>query len=125
MTETSGVIASFRDLRVWQEAMELAREVYALCRRLPKEEVYGLASQMKRAAMSVPSNIAEGHSRYHRAEYRQFVYVAIGSLAELETQVWLGVELGFFREDEPDVVAALGRMDRLRGMLVTLGSRLA
>ena len=64
-------IASFRDLKVWQVGIELTKQIYPLCSRLPKDEIYGLASQMKRAAVSVPSNIAEGHSRSHRAEYRQ------------------------------------------------------
>lgn len=86
-------ITSFRDLRVWQEGIELVKEIYHLCARLPKDELFALANQMKRAAVSVPSNIAEGHSRKHRAEYRQFVYIAIGSLAELETQLAITREL--------------------------------
>ncbi len=88
-TTSHRVIASFKDLRVWQEGIELVKEVYSLCARLPKDELYGLASQMKRAALSVPSNISEGHSRNHRAEYRQCIYIAIGSLAELETQLFI------------------------------------
>ncbi len=116
-------IASFKDLRVWTEGVELVKEIYALCGQLPKEELYGLASQMKRAAVSVPSNIAEGHSRNHRAEYRQSTYIAIGSLAELETQLFIARELHLFRDDQ--IHPVLERVDRLRAMLITLGRKLS
>ena len=119
---TSREINSFKDLRVWQEAVELVRDVYALCATLPKEETYGLASQMKRAVISVPSNIAEGHSRNHRAEYRQSVFVSIGSLAEVETQLILARELTLVTGDE--LAPVFGRIDRLRAMLLTLGRKL-
>ena len=113
-------INTFKDLRVWQEGIELVKVTYALCAKFPKEELYGLASQMKRAAVSIPSNIAEGHSRKSRAEYRQFVYIAIGSLAELETQLILAKELEFLKEEEQ----ATGKINLLRAMLVTLGNKL-
>jgi len=79
-------INTFRDLRVWQAAVELVVEVYRLTGVLPKQETYGLVSQMQRAAVSIPSNIAEGHSREHIKEYLHHLSVAQGSLAELETQ---------------------------------------
>ena len=116
-------IASFKDLRVWQEAIELVKEVYNLCARLPKDELYALASQMKRAALSVASNIAEGHSRNHRAEYRQGVYIAIGSLAELETQLHVAKELQLL--DEESLTPTFTRIARLRAMLITLGRKLS
>ena len=115
-------ISSFKDLRVWEEGVQLVKEIYALCGRLPKEELYGLAIQMKRAAVSVPSNIAEGHARNHRAEYRQSVYIAIGSLAELETQLHIAKELNFLNEQA--IASVLARIDRTRAMLITLGRRL-
>ena len=115
-------IASFKDLHVWQEGIELVKEVYVLCSKLPKEELYSLAAQMKRAALSVSSNVAEGHSRGHRAEYRQFVFVAIGSLAELETQIIMAEELQFLHGE--DTASALLRIHRLRGMLITLARKL-
>ena len=93
-------IMTFKDLRDWQEGVELVKEVYVLCAELPKDELYALASQMKRAALSVPSNTAEGHSRHHRAEYRQSVYVAIGSLAELETQLRVSRELPCWKQTD-------------------------
>ena len=119
---TAKTIRTFKDLRVWQEAVELVKEVYGLCAALPRDELFGLGAQLKRAAISVPSNIAEGHSRNHRGEYRQATFVALGSLAEVETQLLIGRDLGLFADDR--LAAALARVDRLRGMLVTLGRRL-
>ncbi len=93
MTGENGYIRSFEDLRVWQEGMQLAEQVYRLCKQLPKEEIYGLASQMKRAVVSVPSNIAEGSERNGTKELIQFLYIARGFLAELQTQLMLAVRL--------------------------------
>ena len=118
----SDSIRNFKDLKVWQDGISLAKDVYLLCSRLPKEEMYGLSSQMKRACVSIPSNIAEGHSRNHRAEYRQFVFVAIGSLAELETQIFLGEELNFFKSNEIQPLSE--KVSKLRAMLITLGRKL-
>ena len=117
------LIASFKDLRVWEEGVELVKAVYKFCEGLPKEELYILVSQMKRAALSIPSNIAEGHSRNHRAEYRQSIYVAIGSLAELETQFCVAKELKLSTSEE--IAPLLSRIDRLRAMLITLGRKLS
>lgn len=83
----SEYIKSYEDLRIWQDAMHLAEIVYDLCSLMPKEEIYGLTSQMKRAAISVPSNIAEGSERNNTKELIQFLYIARGSLAELRTQL--------------------------------------
>ncbi|MDT7042366.1 four helix bundle protein [Candidatus Nitronereus thalassa] len=88
-------IKSFRDLEVWRLGKEIALEVYQSSKSFPKEEMYGLVSQMRRAAVSIPSNIAEGFIRIHNKEYRQFLYMALGSCAELETQVELSCDLGF------------------------------
>ncbi len=93
MTGDDGYIRSFEDLRVWQEAMTLAEQVYALCEQLPKEEKYSLVSQLKRASVSVPSNIAEGSERNGTKELVQFLYIARGSLAELQTQLMLATRL--------------------------------
>ena len=84
---------TYRELIVWQKAMALAEAVYGVANRLPDIERYGLAAQMRRSAISVPSNIAEGHERRSRAEYRRFVAIACGSLAELETQLDLAQRL--------------------------------
>ncbi len=78
---------SYKDLIVWQKSIELVKIVYALTKQLPKEEVYGLTSQMRRCAVSIPSNIAEGQKRNSISEYVQFLYIANSSAAELETQL--------------------------------------
>jgi len=89
----SDEVRTHKDLKVWQEAMKLAKTVYALTSEFPREEVYGLTSQMRRAAVSVPSNLAEGAARASNREFTQFLYIALGSLSELETQWMLAAEL--------------------------------
>lgn len=84
---------SYRDLLVWQKSISLCKLVYLTCDSFPKSELYGLASQMKRAAVSVASNIAEGQARQHLGEFRQFLAMANGSLAELDTQRIIAEEL--------------------------------
>ena len=81
------MVRSFRDLLVWQKSMRMAVLVYRLTQSFPREEIYGLSSQMRRAAVSIPSNIAEGHGRLGSNEYRQFLSVARGSNFELQTQL--------------------------------------
>ena len=88
-------IKSFRDLNIWQKGIDLVKDIYKETQHFPKEEVYGLTNQLRRAAISIPSNIAEGHIRQHRAEFRQFLSVALGSLAELETQLIISRELNY------------------------------
>jgi four helix bundle protein len=88
-------VQGFRGLRVWHSGMELVVAVYGLTRTLPKSEVYGLSSQMQRAAVSVPANIAEGHSRHNLREYLNFISIARGSLAEVETYLELVPLLGY------------------------------
>ncbi|MGD0346114.1 MAG: four helix bundle protein [Terracidiphilus sp.] len=88
------MIRSFRDLTVWQRSMQMAVSVYRLTRGFPKEETYGLISQMRRAAVSIPSNIAEGHGRLNTGEYRQSLGVARGSNFELQTQLEIARALG-------------------------------
>ena len=86
-------IQSYKDLLIWQKGIALVKSVYVLCDTLPKEEVYGLQSQMKRAAISVPSNIAEGYGRNYSQNYIQFLRIARGSLLELETHLIISREL--------------------------------
>jgi len=88
-------IKSFRDLRVWQLGMEIVEGVYRLTRDFPKHEVYGLSSQIQRAAVSIPSNIAEGHTRAYTREFLHHLSVAQGSLAELETQLEIAFRLDY------------------------------
>ena len=88
-------IQSYRDLEIWQRARTLAADIYRITQTFPPTERYGLVSQMRRAAISVPSNIAEGWARRYPAEFIQFLRTANGSLAELETQLILSADLGF------------------------------
>ena len=94
----SAVIHSHKDLIVWQKAMDLVVGVYECTRDLPKEEVYGLVSQMRRSVVSIPSNIAEGRKRGTTRDYRQFLLIAYGSGAELETQLEICKRLSFGKE---------------------------
>lgn len=89
-------ITTYKELVVWQKAMELVKEIYLLTERFPEDELYGLASQMQRAAVAIPSNIAEGYLRGHRKEYIQFLSVSLGSAAELETQILICNSLNKF-----------------------------
>lgn len=93
--EKGTAIRSFRDLRVWQAAMDLVEQVYLLTRAFPKYETYGLASQMQRAAVSIPSNIAEGHTRAYSKEYLHHLSIARASLAELQTQLEIALRLKY------------------------------
>ena len=88
---------SYEDLLVWQKAMLLAKMVYGIQKQLPKEELYGLGDQIRRAVVSVPSNIAEGFGRGSDAEFKRFLAIARGSLFEVKTQLQLASELGFFQ----------------------------
>jgi four helix bundle protein len=88
------MVQSFRDLQVWQRAIQLSVAVYRLTKDFPKEEVYGLTSQIRRASVSVPSNITEGHGRLGTGEYRQFLGIARGSNFELQTQIEIARALG-------------------------------
>lgn len=87
------MINSYRDLTVWQKSIELVTEIYSLTKDFPKSELFGIINQMRRAAVSIPSNIAEGYSRKHRQEYLQFMRIAYGSGAELETQIVIAKKL--------------------------------
>jgi four helix bundle protein len=89
------MLKSFRELVAWQKAYELTLEIYRATSAFPKKEVYGFVSQMRRAAISIPSNIAEGYQRQSRKEYMQFLSIAYSSCGELQTQLLLSHDLGF------------------------------
>lgn len=111
-----------RDLQVWQKSMILAGEAYALTARFPRTEVFGLTSQIRRAAVSVPSNIAEGHGRLSDRGFEVFLGHARGSLFELETQAELAAKLGFAEHDECEaIIEHINEVARmLNGLLATL-----
>ncbi|HOX08271.1 MAG TPA: four helix bundle protein [Planctomycetota bacterium] len=109
----------YRDLEAWQKAMDLAEAVYSVCRKLPEQERFGLASQLQRAAVSIPSNIAEGQGRKHRKDFCRFLLIARGSLMELETQLLLSERLKYASKAELQPVWDLSQqVGRLLGGLV-------
>ena len=107
-------IGSYRDLKVWQDAMQLAEVSYRLTTKLPKDELYGLSTQIKRASVSIPANIAEGYGRGVTGSYLQFLRIARGSLRELETHFLLAGRLGLVAPTEIEPIIAkcdtVGRM---------------
>src|SRR5438045_7445941 len=114
---------SYKDLNVWQKGIELAKLIYTLTARFPAEEKFGLISQMRRAAVSIPSNIAEGQARHTTGEFIQFISHAEGSIAELNTQLILSIELKLCRD--VGAKAAFEMIAELRRMLNVLRRKLA
>ena len=113
------MLKSYRDLLVWQKAMDLTIEIYRFSSDFPKSEVYGLASQLRRAGVSVPSNIAEGYGRGSRKEYVQFLCISQGSLKELETQVILAQRLNYGSKAAVDGLLGLSEeVGRMLGALI-------
>jgi four helix bundle protein len=108
-------IRNFKDLIIWQEGISLVKQVYLATRGFPKEEAFGLVQQMRRAAISVPSNIAEGFNRYHVGEKKQSLHISSGSAAELETQSIIAHELGYL--DEATLSDLTIRIERLCKMI--------
>ena len=114
---------NYKDLIVWQKGIALAKVVYRLTQAFPSEEKFGIIAQMRRAAVSVPSNIAEGQARHTTREFIQFISHAEGSVAELDTQLILSIELNFCRDDGADSAFAL--IGELRRMLNVLRRKLS
>src|SRR5438034_6757394 len=116
------MIKDYKDLVVWQKAMELVTAIYQATQTFPKEELYGLTSQIRRAAVSIPSNIAEGQGRLSRGEFRQFLGQARGSLSEVETQVSIATRLHYLNENQTeqllDRCSSVGKV--LNGLLNSL-----
>ena len=110
---------SYQDLVVWQKAMQLVKLIYELTKKLPKEEIYALSSQMRRASVSIPSNIAEGYERNSRKEYIQFLSIARGSNAELRTQLQISVNIEYLtEEDVKEAVEISNEVGKMLGALV-------
>ena len=106
---------TFRDLNVWQRSRRLVSAIYLATKAFPKEEMYGLTNQLRRAAVSVPSNIAEGHRRGTPKEFKQFLIIARGSLAEIETQLTLSQDIEYL--DEPTTTNLIKEVDEIGKML--------
>jgi len=110
------MIRSYKDLDVWKRSIDLVKKIYLVTKDFPKDEIYGLINQMRKCAVSISSNIAEGKMRQHTNEYIQFLYIALGSCAELETQIIISRELGYINENEETEISEeldhIGRMAR-------------
>jgi len=118
---------SYKDLKVWQNAINLATSVYYLTYKFPKQEMYGLSHQIQKAVVSVPSNIAEGAARNSTKEFLYFLSIALGSLAELETQLILALSLAYLEKTDLEVMLSrtneVGRM--IRGLQKSLRAKLS
>jgi len=119
----ANITRSYKDFVVWQKGIALAKLVYQLTKNFPSEEKFGLVAQMRRAAVSIPSNIAEGQARHTTGEFIQFISHAEGSVAELDTQLILSIELKFCRDVGAE--AAFELIAELRRMLNALRRKLA
>jgi four helix bundle protein len=115
-------IRNFRDLDVWKMGKEIVLDIYRVTAAFPRDEVYGLAAQMRRASVSIPSNVAEGFNRLHNKEYRQFLFIALGSCAELETQVEISLDLGYIEQGARDLM--IEKLDHESRMLRNLAKKL-
>lgn len=122
MEEPKREVKSFKDLRIWQRSVLLAEQVYKKTECFPKAELYGLVSQMRRAAVSIPSNIAEGYRRKHAKEFQQFLNIALGSIGELETQVILAARFRYLSSEDQGGLS--GELDSLVRMVVSLSKKI-
>ena len=115
-------ITTYRDLDIWKKGLEIVKDIYKITESFPKQELYGLCTQMRRSAVSIPSNIAEGFRRYHNKEYKQFLYITLGSCAELETQITIAKEINYVSKESED--ALLERLDHICRMVSNLIKKL-
>ncbi len=115
---------SYRDLLTWRKAMQLVTNIYRATRGFPREELYGLTNQLRRAAVSIPSNIAEGQARHSKKEFHHFLSTARGSLVEVETQLMIANTLGYLTEERAaSLIAEAGEVGRmLNGLLASLNA---
>ncbi|MDD3656626.1 MAG: four helix bundle protein [Atribacterota bacterium] len=110
---------SYKDLNIWKRSIELVNDIYKLSCSFTKEELYILTSQIRRTAISIPSNIAEGFARFHNKEYRQFLYISLGSCAELETQIIIANNLKYLEDDElSDIINRLEIIGKMISNLI-------
>jgi four helix bundle protein len=115
------LIKGHKDLDVWKKSVDLVENIYKVTSAFPREEIYGLSSQMRRAAVSIPSNIAEGAGRRGSKEFIQFLHISLGSLAELETQVIIAERLEFIGEVDGLLGECLSIKRMLNGLIASLG----
>ena len=109
-----GMLRNYKELKVWEKSYQLCLEIYRITKGFPKIEIYSLISQMRRAALSIPSNIAEGYGRKSIFEYLRFLYIAYGSVCELETQIMLSGNLGYLNETQLSKLRkGIGEVERM------------
>jgi len=112
-------LKTHKDLTVWQESMKLVKEIFGLTSKFPKEEVYSITAQIKRAAISIPSNIAEGAARDSNKEYIHFLYISLGSASELDTQLIIAKDLNFLNEkDFEEIIEKLNNIGKMLSGLI-------
>jgi four helix bundle protein len=122
MTDKREKSRSYRDLNVWKLSMELVKSVYQITQKFPASEIYALTSQIRRAAISIPSNIAEGQGRNSSKEFRQFLGIAMGSMGELETQLIIATEIDYMTSIELEHFQS--SLDTIRKMTKSLAKNL-
>ena len=110
-------MAEFRDLIIWQDSIKLVKDVYNLVKDFPKEEIFGLSSQIKRSAVSIPSNIAEGKGRQTQKEFINYLHISLGSLYELKTQLIIAKELKFIKNFQ-DIEKDINRLEKMINSLI-------
>ena len=115
-------MSSYRELLVWQKSIDFVIDIYKLTNKFPKEEMYGLSSQMRRAAISIPSNIAEGRTRHTDKEFARFLFIAQGSRAELETHIIICEKLNYIKNDE--LVDYMNKLEEIGKMITSLKKKI-
>jgi len=115
-------IKSFKDLAIWQRSIKLVEDIYKVTKAFPREDLYGLTNQLRRAAVSIPSNTAEGFARNHSKEYKQFLFVSLGSCAELSTQLIIAERLGYLRCEKSNTL--LDEIEQISKMTMSLIKKL-
>jgi four helix bundle protein len=118
--ENERQIKGHKDLEVWKKGIDFVESIYKVTAQFPKEEIYGLTSQMRRAAVSIPSNIAEGAARNGKKEFVQFLYIALGSLSELETQIIIAKRLAYFHDIDSLLLECSTIKKLLNGLIISL-----
>jgi four helix bundle protein len=115
-------IKNFRDLNIWKKGIEIVKDIYLIVREFPKLELYSLTNQMQRASLSIPTNVAEGFNGFYNKEYKQFLYTALGSCAELETQIEIAKELKYINEENKKII--LEKINHESRMIINLIKKL-
>jgi four helix bundle protein len=115
---SNGIITNHKDLEVWKKSISFIKDIYGYTKNFPKEEMFSLTSQIRRSAISIPSNIAEGAGRNHKSEFKQFLFIALGSLAELETQLIIAKEIEYLNNDKFEILES--NLIPIRKMLLGL-----